>query len=421
MQLTQQIIINPTKEQEKVLWDLSEKCRLIYNFALEERRNNWKKNKDKPKDDREYIPYIDQQNKLPKTKEKYPEYKWVYSKVLQMILRELDTNFKSFFALRKNGNRDANPPKFRGKKYFKTMCYNQSGFKVKKGFVELSHKHPSNIDLKFKIPKKFVFEEVYQVSIYQKDDDFYISIVYEKEEKEYVDNGKYQAFDLGIAKHTGVNIYGKFVEFHNPRPDKYWQSKIEEVQSKRDHCKRNSRKWKWYDKKLKKMKKKCANQMKDWQHKISRKIIVNTKANTIIVGKLETKKMSRNNKHIKGLNRSLQNTGTISRFVGFLTYKAKLEGKRVIEISEVNTTKMCCVCRKKEDRPLQERTIKCDCGNEIDRDKNSAVNIMERFLSQECSVEEQSSFMEDFLRHTVNDKTRVSQIRFRELVENHFR
>jgi putative transposase len=32
--------------------------------------------------------------------------------------------------------------------------------------------------------------------------------------------------------------------------------------------------------------------------------------------------------------------------------------------------------------PLYKRIIKCDCGNEIDRDKNSTINIMFRFLSQ---------------------------------------
>jgi putative transposase len=43
MQLTQKIKIYPTKEQEDVLWILSEKCRLLYNFALEHRDDVYKK------------------------------------------------------------------------------------------------------------------------------------------------------------------------------------------------------------------------------------------------------------------------------------------------------------------------------------------------------------------------------------------
>jgi putative transposase len=129
MQLTQQVRIEPTKEQENVLWDLSEKCRLIYNFALKERKDAHKYG--------HKIGYMKQQNDLPTIKKKYPEYDWVYSKVLQYTLRNLDADYRSFFALKKNGDKDANPPKYKGKKYFTTMVYNQSGFAIRNGCIEL--------------------------------------------------------------------------------------------------------------------------------------------------------------------------------------------------------------------------------------------------------------------------------------------
>ena len=52
MQLTQKIRIFPSEEQKDVLWHLSEKCRLIYNFALKERKEAFEERK-------EYISYID--------------------------------------------------------------------------------------------------------------------------------------------------------------------------------------------------------------------------------------------------------------------------------------------------------------------------------------------------------------------------
>ncbi len=118
MDLTQKIRVFPTNKQEEVLWELSEKCRLIYNFALAERIENWKKNKDKPKEERTYINYTDQQNQLSNIKEKYPEYKWMYSKVLQMTLKKLDSDYKSFLALWNNGDKRARPPRFKSKRYF---------------------------------------------------------------------------------------------------------------------------------------------------------------------------------------------------------------------------------------------------------------------------------------------------------------
>ncbi|TFG00611.1 MAG: hypothetical protein EU541_01710 [Promethearchaeota archaeon] len=74
MQLSQKIRIYPTEEQLQVLWDVSEKCRLLYNFALSERIENWKEQKEKPQKERNYITYTQQQNKLPQIKHKYPEY-----------------------------------------------------------------------------------------------------------------------------------------------------------------------------------------------------------------------------------------------------------------------------------------------------------------------------------------------------------
>jgi putative transposase len=152
--LTKKVGIYPTQEQEKVLLDLSEKCRLIYNFGLAERITNWEENRGKPKEERICITYIKKQNDLPAIKKRYPDYGWNYSKVYQGVLRKLDANYKSFYALWKNGNTDARPPTFRGKHHFMTICYNQSGFKInwQEKTITFSHKHPSRVKLTFDLP-----------------------------------------------------------------------------------------------------------------------------------------------------------------------------------------------------------------------------------------------------------------------------
>ncbi|MBY9007506.1 MAG: helix-turn-helix domain-containing protein, partial [Candidatus Lokiarchaeota archaeon] len=55
MKLTQKIRVNPSKEQEHLLWILSEKCRLLYNFALAERIENYQQNKRTSMEKRHYI------------------------------------------------------------------------------------------------------------------------------------------------------------------------------------------------------------------------------------------------------------------------------------------------------------------------------------------------------------------------------
>ena len=431
MELSQKLPIFPTDSQIKVLWNLSEKCRLIYNFALAERIENWRENKVKPREEREYIKYTDQQNKLPAIKEKYPEYKWVYSKVFQMTLRKLDANYKSFKALWNNGDKKARSPRFKSKKYFTTLCYNQSGFKITDSMIVFSHKHPSKEELSFEIPKELIpKEKIKQVEIFLDSlKRWFISITYEIKTLKYEDNGLYQAFDLGVSQTAGVNIHSKFVSFKHRRVDLYWKKKIEEVQSKRDHCKKGSNKWKWYNAKLKKMKRKQANQLKDFQHWLSKHIVENTKANTIIIGKLAVKEMAKKKKGTgnakktkakKTLNHSVQNTGFMSRFAEFLTYKAEKLGKRIIRIGEDKTTKACCKCGKLSRRAIYERFIICECGNQIDRDLNSAINIMVKFLklkewneydflSHEPSVDEELflQIWNGFLRHTTNPTEKV--------------
>ena len=411
--LTKKFSIKTTKKQEQVLWELAETCRLLYNHAIAERKFCYNTYKHR-------VTYIDQQNALPQLKERFPRYKQVYSKVLQMTLKKVDATYKSFFGLVKNGETTTRSPRFRGKNYFFALCYNQSGFSITNKTIKFSHKHPETVELMFSIPFDFTNTQVKQVEIFQDryDSQLYVAVIYEQEEPPYIDNGHYQAFDLGIIKHTAVNSSGKFFETVVRRPDKYWQQTIQSLQQRKDHCLKNSRKHHLLSQRLRSIQRKSANQTKDWQHKQSKNLIQNTKANTLIVGDLSVKKMAstKNNgqkhKYTKSLHRGVHNTGHLGRFVEFLTYKAKLVGKRVIVIDERATSKTCAFCgHKKEQMPLFERTYHCEiCGIVIDRDQNSAINIMKRFLSLNdlCTGYQQFITSVDNLRQTVNGKTKVT-------------
>jgi putative transposase len=377
MQLTKKYKLHPTELQKNMLWELSNACTYLYNIALSERKETWK-------NDKKSISYTKQQNDLPQLKKQYPIIEILYSKTCQMVLRKLDANYKSFFGLHKNGDKKARPPKFRSRKYFFTITYNQSGFKLIGNTIRFSHKM-NNEDLIIDIEQDISNLKIKQIEIFNEDKkgngDFFVTITYEPEiNVPYVQNNHFQAIDLGITKTiTAINDKGKFFEINNPRYDLYWDSKISAVQSRRDHCKKYSEKWFRLNKTIRTMVKKKNNQIKDWQHKTSKSMVENTKANTIIVGKLNVKNMGKSKS--KTLNRSTQNNGYLSRFIEFLTYKAELIGKKVVKIDERYTSKTCYVCGKQRNMPLYRRDMTCDCGNVIDRDRNSAINIMIRFLS----------------------------------------
>ncbi|MHA2165620.1 MAG: RNA-guided endonuclease InsQ/TnpB family protein [Candidatus Hodarchaeales archaeon] len=411
--LTKKFSIKLTKKQDKLLWELSETCRLLYNHALAERRFLYNSYKHR-------VTYKEQQNALPQLKKRFPRYRQVYSKVLQMTLKKVDAAYKSFFGLVKNGETTARSPRFRGKDYFFTLCYNQSGFSITKKTIKFSHKHPEKVELIFSISFDVTNTPVKQVEIFQDrfNSQFYVAVTYKQEEPVYIDNGYYQAFDLGINKHTAVNSSVKFLETTVTRPDKYWQQHIQSLQQRKDHCLKNSRRHRFFSQRLRSIQRKCANQTKDWQHKQSKKLLQNTKANTLIVGDLSVKKMTSNrkngkkHKYQKSINRGVHNTGHLGRFVELLTYKAIIVGKRVIVIDERATSKTCAFCgHKKEQMPLFVRIYRCEvCGIVIDRDQNSAINIMKRFLSHNalCTGYQQFTTSVDNLRQTVNGKTKVS-------------
>jgi len=443
MILTQKVQIYPSNEQEQLLWLISERCRLLYNFALTERKIIWEQEKKLPKQERQTITYTDQQNALPALKKKFPEYTCVYSKVLQMVLKTLDSDFKSFFQLWKHGDTSARPPKYKGKKYFVTLKYNQSGFKINGNYLIISHKHPLKLPLVFRldyVPNG----TVKQVELFYdaKTEKYFVSFNTEIEVPEYFDNGLYQAFDLGITNIvSAVNSQGNFLQIETKRPEKYWRPIIQELQSKRDRCKPLSKQWCIYNHKLSNSIRKLANQQRDYQHKLTSVLVNNTKANTIIIGKPSVKKMAKKNKgtttttttktktstankqkNNKTLNYSLQNTGYMSRFAKWLTYKAEKIGKKVITIDEAYTTQICPKCDTIEIKSLSKRKHICsNCGLSLDRDLASSINILVKFyilkqngqwedLLQEPSVNEESFLQKwnGFLRQTVKGKTKVS-------------
>ena len=186
-----------------------------------------------------------------------------------------------------------------------TLRYNQSGFMIGEGSVQFSHKYNdvreaftaitlhngwcnfhikyNDVPLTFEIPAKFKWDDVREVLIFQKDNKYFISVGYEPNKPEYKDNNQYQAIDLGITKIvTAVNSKGKFLEVKTPHPDKYWNPTISKLQSRRDHCRKYSKRWYLLNNVINKLKQKQENQIKDFQHKLSRKLMDNTRSNTII-------------------------------------------------------------------------------------------------------------------------------------------
>jgi len=87
---------------------------------------------------------LELQSQLPELKKAKPELNGFYSKVLQMALYQLYSNLKDLSRLKKN-NKRVGGIRFKGKGWYKTFIYNQSGFKLIETGKRLDLSHPSKI------------------------------------------------------------------------------------------------------------------------------------------------------------------------------------------------------------------------------------------------------------------------------------
>lgn len=100
----------------------------------------------------------------------------------------------------------------------------------------------------------------------------------------------------------------------------------------------------------------------------------------IALEKLEVAQMTRfGGRRKAGLNRSI-NEQTWGRILSQLVYKAESAGRKLVFVDPRNTSQICSGCGARSKKSLADRTHRCGCGLELDRDHNAAINILDRAL-----------------------------------------
>ena len=95
--------------------------------------------------------------------------------------------------------------------------------------------------------------------------------------------------------------------------------------------------------------------------------------------------MKEHTEHLKGLHRAVYNDWGLYTFVQMLRYKCLLAGKTLELEDEHDTSKRCSCCGQLQEMPLYKRTYCCSnpvCLLVLDRDENSARNILQRYLAR---------------------------------------
>jgi putative transposase len=358
MKLVKRIKLKVNKKCREYLEFASEQCRLLYNFSLAKKIDLYKK-------ENTNISIYELKKELPEIKKQFPKYSKVYNKCLSEMYFRMEKAYKRFFK-EKNGF-----PKFKRKGDFISQEYPGEYIKIinEKSFIIPTGKGCPNFTAitKEKIPRNF------STLILKKDrENYFACFTFEHEEKKGQNNKKILAVDLGIKTLvTGVSTNNVQVT-----ADKFshYTKHLDVLRSNRDKKQKGSRRWKKWNLILHKNTKKYINRVNDYLHKVSKWLAFYRNESTIVVGKLNLKNMKGEN---SWFNRILLNEWRIGRFVSLLDYKCKKFGKNLVRIDESYTTQTCCRCGNRKKLNLNDRIYICKkCGLKIDRDLNSAINIL---------------------------------------------
>lgn len=353
-----------------VLWQL----RTLYNDALTERRMAYSMRGVS-------ISYYDQANQLPAIKDVCPEYAEIGSHVLQDTLRRLDKTFAAFFRRCKRGEK-AGYPRYQGRNRFDSFTYPDiAGWQLEGNILTLSKIGPLKVQLHRPIEGK-----IKTVTIKREGEHWYVCFSCELEQDaQPVAVQTEVGIDVGLEKFATLSTGEQIA---NPRYFRLSADRLIAKQQQLSRCVRGSNRRDKVRKQVAALHRKVANQRRDFQHKLSHRLVAAYDA--IYVEDLPIKNMVRapkpkvgdaaagepeylpNGAAAKGgLNKSISDAGW-GYFLQMLAYKAGWAGKLLLKVNPCYTSQTCSDCSAVKRKELSERWHSCECGAERDRDEEAA-------------------------------------------------
>jgi putative transposase len=373
---TYSIRLFPSEEQIQQLIKLSDIRMDVWNTLIDIQQKEYELNK-------KILSKFDLINLLPELKNTIkPQWKELNSKAIQTIAIEIYGSYQSFFSLIKKDPK-ARPPKLIENKGFHTINFNQSGWIIKKNIITIN-----KIPLNYKSYLNISELNIKEIRVKYVNNKWLCDIVVNEEivfnDKLNID-AKVLCIDLGLSKlGTGVDNKGNVIILNNRsrKITKYFRKQIGKIQNKISKKTKDSKKYIKLRKKVNVLYKKKNEQVKQTLH-IQSKKLVNMNYKTIVVGDLSVKKlMEQDESKYTKTSRSFGESN-INMFLQFLKYKSQTKQSDLIKIDERNTTQLNCLTGKlfKKKIELKDREVQLNDNVVIDRDLNSAINIMKRYYN----------------------------------------
>ena len=364
MILSKKIRLKPTKEQEKMLYKSAGTARFIYNWTLAKQEENFKLGN-------KFISDNDLRKEI--TILKKSELTWlneVSNNVAKQAVKDGCNAYKNFF------KKLAKKPRFKSKKKSKLSFYNDCiKLKFKQNLVLIEKVgwircNESITNQKFTNPR-ISFDGKY----------WYLSVGIEQtKEKEELSNVSL-GIDLGL-KDTAILSNGKKYKNINKKVNiKKTKKRLKRLQKQVSRKYENNKEGNRYhktanivklEKQIRLLHRRLANIRLNYNHQITTEI-VKTKPSQIVIEDLNIKGMMKNRHLSKAIAEQ-----SLYKLTQLLTYKCELYGIKLVKADRwFPSSKTCSECGcVKTTLKLSERVYKCEeCGSEIDRDINAAINL----------------------------------------------
>ena len=208
---------------------------------------------------------------------------------------------------------------------------------------------------------------------------YYVSILCELTDSEALQMrlkpvNKVIGIDLGLKEFA---VLSDGTKIDNPRFLKTSEKHLKKLQKDLSRCQSGSNNKEKARIKLAKWHEHIKNQRKDFQHKLSRKLV--NENQVIVFEDLKVKNMLKNH----NLSKSISDVGW-TNFINMIKYKSEWAGREIIQVNQwFPSSQLCSVCghQNKETKSLSVRHWVCEhCGSEHDRDLNASINILKEGL-----------------------------------------
>jgi len=346
----------PNRIQFEKLESLIKIAREIYNAALQERRDAYKMQGVS-------LNYYDQARELKELRQEFADIVLLNCSATQDMLRRLDKSFQSFFRRIKNGEK-AGYPRFKGYDRFNSITFPTYGDGVK---VRDNRLYVQNVGL-IKIKMHRSLEGIINTVTVKRECDKWYAVFSNTTVIEPLPvSNREVGIDVGLNSFA-VTSDGEFID--NPRYFKNAAVKLRKIQRSVSRKKKGGCNRRKAVRLLAKQHLRIKNQRKDFAHKLADSL-VNTYGK-IAVEDLRIKNMVKNHH----LAQSISDAGW-GKFIGILSYKAEYAGREFVSVNPTGTSQICSGCGSLVPKSLSVRVHNCPyCGVSLDRDLNSALNIL---------------------------------------------